>query len=222
VAVLIAALSGSALSAAPQQPQAAGARRAQDATRVPILAAADIVNRPVVDLHGHDVGRVGRSRHGYPDGVAAAGRAIPPSPNAENQAANGAVNATNGTTGNGGSSNPTTMPMRNQRTAWPFPAPTSLRASCGCRRCCRSDSAPADVYAVNGDPMGHIDQAMTDTRHGHVAYVLVQRGGFLGLHPTRYALPIEALKWSRATGARLAMAESTTAPAVGSPSRRRN
>ncbi len=54
----------------------------------------------------------------------------------------------------------------------------------------------ADVYAANGDRVGHIDEVLIDTRRGYVAYVLLRRGGFLGLNPTWFALPVEALTWS--------------------------
>ena len=54
----------------------------------------------------------------------------------------------------------------------------------------------ADVYAANGDLIGHLDQVMIDPQHGETAFVLVERGGFLGLSPRWYALPIEALAWS--------------------------
>lgn len=54
----------------------------------------------------------------------------------------------------------------------------------------------ANVYA-HGRRVGHIDQVMIDTSRGDVAYLLLERGGFLGLNPTWFALPIEALSWSR-------------------------
>ena len=38
----------------------------------------------------------------------------------------------------------------------------------------------ADVYAANGDLIGHLDQVMIDPQHGETAFVLVERGGFSG------------------------------------------
>lgn len=49
---------GAVLAAAPQPTQAPEHRHSQAASRIPILAAADIVGRPVVDRDGHDAGRV--------------------------------------------------------------------------------------------------------------------------------------------------------------------
>lgn len=54
----------------------------------------------------------------------------------------------------------------------------------------------ANVYAENGDQMGHIDQVLIDSRNGHVAYILLERGGFLGLNPTWFAMPVEAVSWT--------------------------
>ncbi len=56
------------------------------------------------------------------------------------------------------------------------------------------------VWARRGNEIGHIDQVLIDTRNGKVAYVLIERGGFLGLSPTWYAIPVEVLTWSPATG----------------------
>ena len=50
----------------------------------------------------------------------------------------------------------------------------------------------ADVYAPNGDLIGHIDQVMIDPHHGEVAFVLLERGGFIGLSPGWSAVPVEA------------------------------
>jgi len=52
------------------------------------------------------------------------------------------------------------------------------------------------VNAGNGNPVGTIDQVMIDPSHGQVAFVLVKRGGFLGLNPAWFAMPVEALNWS--------------------------
>lgn len=53
----------------------------------------------------------------------------------------------------------------------------------------------AGVWGENGTPIGAINQVMIDTRNGHVAYVLIQRGGFLGLNPVWYPVPLQALRW---------------------------
>ncbi|HEU5019484.1 MAG TPA: PRC-barrel domain-containing protein [Pseudolabrys sp.] len=53
----------------------------------------------------------------------------------------------------------------------------------------------APIYGQNGTQLGQIDQLLIDTRTGHVAYALVRRGGFLGLNPTWFAVPVEALSW---------------------------
>jgi sporulation protein YlmC with PRC-barrel domain len=55
------------------------------------------------------------------------------------------------------------------------------------------------VYGEHGKRMGDFDQVMIDPRNGHVAYILLKRGGFLGLNPTWFAVPPEALVWSRGT-----------------------
>jgi hypothetical protein len=54
----------------------------------------------------------------------------------------------------------------------------------------------ADVVARNGNTVGRIDQVLLDPEHGEVAFVLLERGGFLGLSPSWFALPVEALAWA--------------------------
>lgn len=54
----------------------------------------------------------------------------------------------------------------------------------------------ADVFSPTGETIGRVDQVMIDVDHGEVAFVLVERGGFLGLNASWYALPIEALAWA--------------------------
>ena len=56
------------------------------------------------------------------------------------------------------------------------------------------------VHGQNGSLVGNIDQVMIDPSHGMVAFVLVKRGGFLGLNPTWFALPVQALRWSAYRG----------------------
>jgi hypothetical protein len=58
-----------------------------------------------------------------------------------------------------------------------------------------------NVYGQNGALIGAINQVMIDTQTGHVAYVLVERSGFLGLNPVWYPVPIEAMTWTRNAGA---------------------
>jgi sporulation protein YlmC with PRC-barrel domain len=58
----------------------------------------------------------------------------------------------------------------------------------------------ADVYARNGNHIGRIDEVMIDVDRGEVAYVLVARGGFLGLDEVWLAMPVEALSWNRFGG----------------------
>jgi sporulation protein YlmC with PRC-barrel domain len=51
----------------------------------------------------------------------------------------------------------------------------------------------ADVYAPNGNDVGDIDEVMIDIDRGEVAYILLSRGGFLGIDQSWFALPVEAL-----------------------------
>ena len=53
----------------------------------------------------------------------------------------------------------------------------------------------ANAYTETGNLVGNVDQVMIDTDSGKVAFVLIRRGSFLGLSPTWYAAPIEALNW---------------------------
>jgi hypothetical protein len=59
----------------------------------------------------------------------------------------------------------------------------------------------AEVYARNGTPVGRIDQVLIDTRHGNVAFILLERGGFLGLAPSWTALPVQAITFGPYRGA---------------------
>ncbi len=49
---------------------------------------------------------------------------------------------------------------------------------------------------TTGSQVGNIRDVMIDPRHGQVAFVLIERGGFLGVQPRWYAVPPEALAWS--------------------------
>ncbi|HEX5328360.1 MAG TPA: PRC-barrel domain-containing protein [Acetobacteraceae bacterium] len=51
----------------------------------------------------------------------------------------------------------------------------------------------ATVYSRSGDDLGSVAQVMIDVDRGEVAYVLLSRGGFLGLQQRWFVLPIEAL-----------------------------
>ena len=55
----------------------------------------------------------------------------------------------------------------------------------------------ATVFANNapGNGVGQIKRVMNSER-GEVAFVLIERGGFLGLEPRWYAVPVEALVWA--------------------------
>lgn len=52
----------------------------------------------------------------------------------------------------------------------------------------------ASVNAGDGESIGDIDEAMIDVDRGEIAYILLSRGGFLGLNQRWYVLPIEALE----------------------------
>ena len=54
----------------------------------------------------------------------------------------------------------------------------------------------ATVSARNGDDIGDIDRVMVDTARGQVPYVLVGRGGFLGMGEEWVPVPFQALSWS--------------------------
>ncbi|HYH19974.1 MAG TPA: PRC-barrel domain-containing protein [Azospirillum sp.] len=52
------------------------------------------------------------------------------------------------------------------------------------------------VFARTGEDIGDIDQIMIDVQRGQVPYVLVGRGGFLGIGEDWVAVPFQALSWS--------------------------
>jgi hypothetical protein len=56
----------------------------------------------------------------------------------------------------------------------------------------------APVFAINpgGNAIGHIKRVLIDPERGEVAFVLIEQGGFLGLAPRWYAVPVEALDWA--------------------------
>jgi sporulation protein YlmC with PRC-barrel domain len=51
------------------------------------------------------------------------------------------------------------------------------------------------VYGAGADKLGSIDDLMIDKRSGHVAYAVLEFGGFLGLGTDRYPLPWSLLKY---------------------------
>ena len=54
----------------------------------------------------------------------------------------------------------------------------------------------SDVYDSKVKELGELDETMIDTSQGHVAYILVFHGGFLGMNENLYVAPIEALTLS--------------------------
>lgn len=56
------------------------------------------------------------------------------------------------------------------------------------------------VYAVNGDPIGHIERVMIGKLDGHVAYAVLGFGGFLGIGKDYYPLPWSALTYDATLG----------------------
>jgi sporulation protein YlmC with PRC-barrel domain len=54
-----------------------------------------------------------------------------------------------------------------------------------------------DVENILGETVGEIDQMVIDTDHGQVAYVLLARGGFLGIGEEWLPVPFGALNWSQ-------------------------
>ena len=52
-----------------------------------------------------------------------------------------------------------------------------------------------DVYNLDGDKLGSIDDLVIDKRTGHVRYAALEFGGFLGLGTDRYPLPWNMLKY---------------------------
>ncbi|WP_162913328.1 PRC-barrel domain-containing protein [Rhodospirillaceae bacterium SYSU D60014] len=51
------------------------------------------------------------------------------------------------------------------------------------------------VVAPNGRPIGAIDQVMIDVERGHVAFVLLASGGFLGMDQNWIPVPFQSLEW---------------------------
>ena len=56
------------------------------------------------------------------------------------------------------------------------------------------------VYDAKGERMGSIARVMLEKRSGHVAYAVINFGGFLGLGSDSYPLPWDALKYDTSLG----------------------
>lgn len=54
----------------------------------------------------------------------------------------------------------------------------------------------SDVYAPNGHYIGGVQHVLLDPKHGEVAFALIKEGGFLGLAPHWFAIPVQALAWA--------------------------
>lgn len=51
----------------------------------------------------------------------------------------------------------------------------------------------AEVVGSGGEEVGEIDDIVIDPRHGHVAYVVIAEGGFLGFGRSWYPVPVQTL-----------------------------
>ena len=51
------------------------------------------------------------------------------------------------------------------------------------------------VYSTAGDKLGSIDEVMIDKHTGHVAYAVLEVGGFLGIGTDRYPVPWKLLDY---------------------------
>jgi PRC-barrel domain len=56
------------------------------------------------------------------------------------------------------------------------------------------------VYDANGERMGSIECVMLEKRSGHVAYAVINFGGFLGIGSDYYPIPWDALKYDTSLG----------------------
>ena len=63
-----------------------------------------------------------------------------------------------------------------------------------------SQMVGAEVRTPSGHDVGEIEHVMIDTAHGQVAYVILGRGGFLGMDEDWVPLPVESLNWDPARG----------------------
>ena len=60
--------------------------------------------------------------------------------------------------------------------------------------------AGTDVYSLQGDHIGSIEDVMLDKSTGRVAYAVLSFGGFLGLGSKHYPLPWEMLRYDTQLG----------------------
>jgi hypothetical protein len=56
------------------------------------------------------------------------------------------------------------------------------------------------VYDAHGERMGAIARVMLEKRSGHVAYAVINFGGFLGIGSDYYPIPWDALKYDTSLG----------------------
>ena len=57
-----------------------------------------------------------------------------------------------------------------------------------------------DVYNLEGDKLGEVEDIMLDKISGHVAYAVLSFGGFLGMGEKQYPLPWSTLKYDTQKG----------------------
>jgi sporulation protein YlmC with PRC-barrel domain len=57
-----------------------------------------------------------------------------------------------------------------------------------------------DVYNLEGEKLGEIEDLMLDKISGHVAYAVLSFGGFLGMNEKHYPLPWSQLKYDTRKG----------------------
>ncbi len=57
-----------------------------------------------------------------------------------------------------------------------------------------------DVYNLEGDKLGEVEDIMLDKSSGHVAYAVLSFGGFLGMGEKHYPLPWSTLKYDTRKG----------------------
>ena len=56
------------------------------------------------------------------------------------------------------------------------------------------------VYDANGERMGSIERVMLEKRSGHVAYAVINFGGFLGIGSDYYPIPWASLNYDTSLG----------------------
>lgn len=57
-----------------------------------------------------------------------------------------------------------------------------------------------DVYNLEGDKLGEVEEIMLDKITGHVAYAVLSFGGFLGVGHKHYPLPWSQLRYDTRKG----------------------